>query len=363
MSSRAAVQSPIKIPSEALRLGQTIIREEAQALAALAERLDSSFERAIELIGRCSGCAIITGMGKAGLVGQKIAATLASTGTPSHFVHPAEALHGDLGRIREGDLVLAFSYSGETDEVVRLASEVAARGVTVIAVTGREGSALAAIGETTINLGPMCEAGDLKLAPSTSSTAMLALGDALALVVSQQRGFEAADFARHHPGGSLGQKLGRVEDHMRPLSQCRVAFDDDTTRDVLIFAGKHGRRTGAIMLTDRGGVLTGIFTDSDLARLVENRRESALDGGVAEVMTRDPAKLEEGAPLTEAIDLMVTRKISELPVTDRQNRPLGIIDITDVMSLLPPEEDDEPSDVAAVDDSERRRTVPFRKQA
>jgi arabinose-5-phosphate isomerase len=362
MTTPAPIRSFPAVPSESLRLGQAIIREEAEALQALAQRLGPSFERSIELLARCPGCAIVTGMGKAGLVGQKIAATLASTGTPSHFVHPAEALHGDLGRIREGDLVLAFSYSGETDEVVRLCSEVAARGVIVVAVTGHTDSSLAAAADTTINMGPMCEAGDLKLAPTTSSTAMLALGDALALVVSKQRGFEADDFARHHPGGSLGRKLGRVEDHMRRLSQCRVALDDDTTRAVLIDAGKEGRRTGAIMLTDRVGALTGIFTDSDLARLVEQRREGALDQCVSDVMTRNPTKIQQGAQLAEAIDMMADLRISELPVTDSHNRPIGIIDITDVMSLLPPDESDEPVAAGDVQMSEPTRTLPFRKR-
>jgi arabinose-5-phosphate isomerase len=364
MSSRAAVSSSsraIEIPSEPLRMGRAIIREEAQALEALADRLSVSFERAVALLQHCAGCAIVTGMGKAGLVGQKIAATLASTGTPSHFVHPAEALHGDLGRIRDGDLVLAFSYSGETDEVVRLAAAVAARGVTVIGVTGNKRSALDELAETTIHLGPMREAGDLKLAPTTSSTAMLALGDALALVLSKQRGFAAADFAQHHPGGSLGLKLGRVEELMRKLAHCRVAFDHHTTRDVLVYAGKRGRRTGAIMLTDADGTLTGIFTDSDLARLVENRREAALDQPVVEVMTRNPAKTVAGALLGDAMDLMVTRKISELPVTDQHNRPIGIIDITDVMSLLPEELHSEQEIEDHVEGEEGPKTLPFRE--
>lgn len=327
-------------PLQPVRSARDIILRQAAALAEMAARLDESFADAVNLVGDCQGSVIVTGMGKAGLIGQKIAATLASTGTPSHYVHPAEAVHGDLGRIRGQDLVIVLSFSGETDEIVRLLPSMHEVGVKLIAVTGRSQSRLARAATVTLNLGPVREAGSLQLAPSTSTTAMLALGDALALVVSQLRGFTADDFARCHPAGSLGRKLARVEEVMRPLDQCRAASDRHSTRQVLVEVGKPGRRTGAVMLIDDSGRLTGLFTDSDLARLFEDRREDALDSPIQYVMTSQPATVPQRAPLTDAVQLLLDLKISELPVVDADHRPLGLIDITDVMSLLPTAEDD-----------------------
>jgi arabinose-5-phosphate isomerase len=274
-------------------------------------------------------------MGKAGLIGQKIAATLSSLGTRSHFLHPAEALHGDLGRIHADDVVLIFSQSGETLEVVRLLPSLATLGVSVIAVTCRSQSTLARATAVCLDLGPIEEACPLALAPTTSTAAMLAVGDALALVVSQMRGFEAADFARYHPGGSLGFRLSRVEEHMRPPAECRIARDDETVREVLSRLSRPGRRTGAIMLTDAAGRLSGLFTDSDLARLFERGREAALDGPIGAVMTPNPKCVVAGTQMSEAVELLARHKISELLVVDAARRPIGLIDITDVVAHLP----------------------------
>jgi arabinose-5-phosphate isomerase len=274
-------------------------------------------------------------MGKAGLVGQKIMATLASTGTRSHFLHPAEAIHGDLGRIHRDDLVLILSQSGETEEIVRLLPSLAELGVPILAITGSAASTLGRAARVVLELGPIEEACSLGLAPSTSTTAMLALGDALALVTSQMRNFAREDFARYHPGGSLGRKLSKVEHHLRSLEQCRVAPDSHTVRQVLVTVGRPGRRTGAVMLVDAEGRLSGIFTDSDLARLFEARRDGLLDGPIADVMTRQPMTVLVGSRLADAVTTMAGRKISELPVVDAAGRPLGIIDITDVVGLLP----------------------------
>ena len=216
---------------------------------------------------------IVSGIGKAGLIGQKIMATLASTGTPSHFLHPAEAVHGDLGRVHADDVVLVLSQSGETEEIVRLLPPLAELGVPIIAITGRADSTLGRAARVVIDLGPVEEACPLGLAPSSSTTAMLAVGDALALVVSRMRGFAREDFARFHPAGNLGLKLSKVEQHMRPLEQCRVAPEGQTVREVLVRVSVPGRRTGATMLVDAEGKLSGIFTDSDLARLFEQRRD------------------------------------------------------------------------------------------
>ena len=287
------------------------------------------------MIYRLEGDLIITGMGKAGHIGQKLAATFASTGTRAHFLHPAEAIHGDLGRVRPGDVVLALSQSGETSEVVGLLGSFRRVGVPLIAITASKKSTLGQAADVTIELGQIDEACSLGLAPSTSTTAMLALGDAIALVTSELRGFAAEDFAKFHPGGALGLKLSGVEDHMRALSECRVAQEQDTIRQVLVSCTRPGRRSGATMLVDAAGQLTGLFTDSDLARLIENRHDEALDRPVCEAMIKAPTTILAGSKMSAAIDLLADRKISELPVVDSAGKPLGMIDVTDVMSQLP----------------------------
>ena len=343
MSMEAAAKPDPASPFEQLRTARDIIHQESRSLAALAGRLDSEFCRAVEFIHECRGNVIVSGMGKAGLVGQKIMATLASTGTPSHCLHPAEAVHGDLGRVGRDDVVLILSQSGETEEVVRMLPSLVEFGVPIIAITAGNDSTLGRAATVTIELGPIDEACSLGLAPSTSTTAMLALGDALALVVSRLRGFGREDFARFHPAGSLGRKLAKVEDHMRPLQHCRVASDDRTVREVIVDARVPGRRTGATILTDERGKLNGIFTDSDLARLLERRRETELDGPIAEVMTADPLTVCLGSKMTGAVELMAERKISELPVVDAKGWPVGLIDITDVVGLLPKDMAAEPA--------------------
>ncbi len=334
--SREAVARPAPLSRfEQIRAAREILRTEGQAVLALSARLDDTFCRAVDVVFGCAGSVIVSGMGKAGLVGQKIAATLASTGTRSHFLHPGEAVHGDLGRVHHDDVMLMLSFSGETDEVTRLLPSL--RAVPIIAITGMPHSTLGRQAAVTLDLGPLREACALGLAPSTSTTAMLALGDALALVVSRMRRFGALDFVRFHPGGSLGRKLAKVDDLMRPLDECRVAWEGKTVRDVFVDLGRPGRRTGAIMLTDQDGALTGLFTDSDLARLLETRRDRAIDGPIRDVMTHRPKTVCTGSSMGEALGLLAERKISELPVTDEQGRPLGLLDITDVVGLLPRE--------------------------
>jgi arabinose-5-phosphate isomerase len=297
-------------------------------------------------------------MGKAGLVAQKIAATLASTGTTSHFVHPAEAVHGDLGRIAARDLVLMFSQSGESAEIRQILPSLAHIGTAIVAVTCRGTSTLARAARVTIDLGPIDEACPLGLAPTTSTTAMLAVGDALALVVSRMRGLTREDFARFHPGGSLGRRLSRVEEAMRPLEKCRVAKETDTVRQVFVERQQPGRRSGAIMLEDASGRLTGIFTDSDLARLFETMREAELDRPIADLMTRGPKTIPAGAMLTDAVRLMAASKISELPVVDANGKPLGMVDITDLVGLEP-DEFTQVEYASPSDDSPPQATLPF----
>jgi arabinose-5-phosphate isomerase len=238
-----------------------------------------------------------------------------------------------LGRIHRDDVLLVLSYSGETEEVVRLLPAVGQLGAAVIAITGQPNSTLGKFATVTLDLGAIREACPLGLAPSASTTAMLALGDALALVVSQMRHFSEEDFARFHPGGSLGRKLAKVEEAMRPLEQCRLARADQTVREALLLQSRPGRRTGAVMIVDETNRLCGIFTDSDLAKLLEARRESCIDGPIAEVMTLSPSTVQTGTRLVVACQLLADRKISELPVVDAAQQPVGLIDITDVWNV------------------------------
>lgn len=335
MSASARPAPDPHSPFEQLRLGRDVVRTEGQTLLAMADRLGEEFCHAVALLAQARGSVVVSGMGKAGLVGQKIAATFASTGTRSYFLHPSEAIHGDLGRLHADDVALILSFSGQTEEVVRILPSLRDLGVAIVAITGRPDSPLGKQAVITLDLGPIREACPLGLAPTASTTAMLALGDALALVLSQMRNFSAGDFARFHPGGSLGRKLARVEDAMRPLAQCRVAPQSQSLRETLISQSRPGRRTGAIMVVDEAGALAGIFTDSDLARLLEANRDAAIDGPLAAVMTGSPATICVGELLSTACDLLCRRKISELPVVDQEGRPIGLIDITDVVGLPP----------------------------
>ena len=332
-------------PFEQLRLAQEIILTEANALSNLAKNLPPTCVDAVAAINQCVGNLIIIGMGKAGLIGKKLVATFASTGTPAHFLHPAEAVHGDLGRVQSGDVVLLLSYSGETEEVTRLLSSLSNLEVITIAMTSRSTSTLATQSSIVLELGQLTEAGSLQLAPSTSTTAMLALGDALALVVSKLKSFSSIDFARFHPAGSLGKKLTRVSDCMRPLEQCRVAHQNRSIRDVFIESQLPGRRTGAIMLVDDSQRLTGLFTDSDLARLLEQNKESCFDTSISHFMTGQPICIQDKQMLSEAVEILAQRRISELPVVNDQHQPVGMIDITDTVALMPASETDTKSTI------------------
>lgn len=318
-----------------LRDAREILKLESDALVDVARRLDAGFCAAVELLLSCTGSVIVCGMGKAGLVGQKITATLSSTGTRSHFLHPAEAVHGDLGCLHPQDVLLALSNSGETDEISALLPTVKRMHVPIIAITGSDRSTLGQQADVRILLGRLKEAGPWGLAPSTSTTAMLAVGDALALVVARQRGFTPQQFAVFHPAGSLGRQLKSVTEIMRPREELRLARAIQTVREVFITTPIPGRRTGAVLLVDEDGALAGLFTDSDLARLMEQRRDEALDRPIAEVMTARPLTLSVTAMFSDIVDLLSERKISEIPVVDAHGVPVGLIDITDVIGWLP----------------------------
>jgi arabinose-5-phosphate isomerase len=318
---------------EQLRAAREIVRREAAGVWKVSYRLNSSFCEAVKLLYTCKGSAIITGMGKAGLIGQKIAATLSSTGTPAHFLHPAEAFHGDLGSVHGHDIVVMLTQSGETAEVTQLLPSLREFGVPLIAITAARTSTVGRVANVCIELGDLEEVCSLGLAPSTSTTAMLAVGDALALVMSKMRNFQEDDFARFHPGGALGKKLSKVDDIMRPLSECRTASESLSVREVIVKCTKPGRRSGAIMLTDKAGRLTGLFTDSDLARLFEKRDESALDRPICTVMMGQPTAVPSGTRFGDAVALLAQRKFSELPVVDKKGKPVGLVDVTDVIGL------------------------------
>lgn len=327
------VSPALATPLEQLQWARDIVRTEADALQRLAERLPDDFSAAVDLLCECRGAVIVTGMGKAGWIGQKLSASLASTGTRSHFLHPAEAFHGDLGRIGPDDLVLALSNSGETSEVLQLLPSFKSFGTPLIALTGNGRSTLARQADLLLDYGRTAEAGHLGLAPSTTTTVMLALGDALALVVSRAREFRDVDFAKYHPGGSLGRKLSLVEEIMRPLDRCRVAAESDTVREIYVRHSGPGRRAGVILVVDSDGKLSGLFTDSDLARMLERQEEGRFDRPIGELMTRSPRSILVGSRAVVAIETLACHNLSELPVVDGQNRPLGLIDITDVVNI------------------------------
>jgi arabinose-5-phosphate isomerase len=321
-----------------LQAAREVLATEAAALGAVRARLDKSFSQAAALIYEATkrgGSVIVTGMGKAGIVGQKIAATLASTGTRAHTMHPSEAVHGDLGRIAPADVVLAISYSGETEEVVRLIGPIRKIGARIVAVTSNRSSHLARESAFVIALGPIEEACPMKLAPSASTTAMMAVGDALAFAISRMRNFQPENFAEFHPAGNLGRLTAPVDEVMRSGEQLRTAHFQCTVREALVETHKAGRRTGAILLVDDNGRLRGIFTDADLARLLERRRDAELDQPIAMLMNTKPTTVCTGTLLRDAVAILSSHKFSQLPVLNEKGSPVGILDITDIIGLLP----------------------------
>lgn len=320
-----------------LAFARRILRAEAATLDVVAGRLDDGFDRTAELLYRCRGRVAVTGVGKSSDVGQKLVGTLNSTGTRAYMLDATRALHGDLGMVHPDDVALIFSHSGESEELVRLVGPLRKLASAVATITGNPDSTLARTSDAVIAYGQVKEACPLALAPSTSTTVMLALGDALAFSLLEQRQFTAEDFARFHPAGSLGRKLATVDGCMRRGPELRLAPATETVRGVFARVRHTGRRTGAIMLVDADGRLAGLFTDSDLARLFENRIEDALDLPIERVMTRRPVVIGPDARVGEAVELLRSRKISELPVVDAEGRPVGMLDITDLIGLEPPE--------------------------
>ena len=325
---------PLDSAESKLAFGRGVVRAEREALDDVLARLDERFVAAVDLIHQCRGNVIVTGMGKAGNIAQKIAATLASTGTSAHAIHPADALHGDLGRIQASDVVMMLSFRGRTKEMTALVDPIRLIGAKIIAITATSRSPLGEHSDVTIEMGDLTEACPHQLAPTSSTTAMLALGDAVAMTVSRMRGFSSEEFALRHPAGSLGRRLMRVEQVMRRGKDLRLARQDQTVRDVFGATPLPRRRTGAVMVIDACGAMAGLFTDSDLARLFQDKREAdALDGPIADVMVTDPTTIRPEQLVSEALHLMHERKFSEIPVLDAERRPVGLVDITDLIGL------------------------------
>ena len=304
-----------------------VIRLEAAAIARLEDFLDERFSRAVERILACRGQLIVTGIGKAGLVAQKISATFASTGTPSIFLHPAEALHGDLGRVRPEDVLLALSNSGETTElhaVLPLARKI---GASVIALTGRPDSTLGRLADEVLEIGDVEEACPLKLAPTASTSAMMAMGDALAMVVLAERGFEREQYAMFHPAGALGRRLMRVAEVMRKGEELPLVPLGTSVRRVLIQTSRTPGRPGAALIVDRTGCLAGIFTDGDLRRLLE-REDLSLRAEVDDFMGRSPKALAPEQLVEDAHRLLREFRIDQAPSWTRRiaHRPDDVQD-------------------------------------
>lgn len=311
-----------------------VIDSEADAVKTMAGIVDDSFVRALEMLYGCSGSVIVSGIGKAGIIGQKISATLASTGTPSHFLHPAEAVHGDLGRLRQNDIVLVLSYGGQTDEIVRLINLVKQRQIKLIAITGEDDSTLAKYSDVVLCMGRQSEACPLGVAPSVSTTCMLALGDALALTLMKARNFSVEDYVRFHPGGSLGTGLMTVEQSMmfRPGEELAIVRTTNTVQQMLDKT-KDIKRHGAVMIVDDKGKLSGIITDADLRRLLARQGPSALERNTADVMTAECKRIRADALAAEATAIFHKFRIDELPVVDANNRPVGLIDVQDILTI------------------------------
>ena len=305
-----------------LALARKVLETEAAAILALVARLNDRFDRAVDLLLNCRGRVILTGMGKSGIICQKIAATLNSTGTASVFLHPAEALHGDLGVIQSDDVVIALSYSGETAETLRLLETIKRLGAKLIAITGTHGSTLAGAADVALDCSVTQEACPMNLVPTASTTAALALGDALAMTLLVAKGFKEDDFANLHPGGKLGKRLSRVKNWMHAGNDCPIVEAATPMREVISEMSR--KSLGMTCVVDQHHTLLGIITDGDLRRHIE-RGEPILQMTAAEVMTKDPVTISPDMLAAEALNIMERRKITALVVVANEHRVAGVV--------------------------------------
>ena len=310
-----------------------VLKIEADAVAALIGRIDDRFEQAVRTVLNCEGRVVVTGMGKSGLIGKKIAATLASTGTPALFLHPAEGIHGDLGMVTRGDIVIALSNSGETEELARMLPSLKRLGIRIIALTGNSESTLAKNSDVVIDVGVQEEACPLGLAPTASTTAALAMGDALAVALLEQRGFREEDFACFHPGGTLGKKLLlRVRDLMHTGGEIPMVSEDTLIKDAIYQISS--KKMGITAVVNASGMLVGVISDGDLRRWMEKTEKSGenlLTKRAKEIMTRDPKVANKDALAAEAVAIMEKNSITCLIVSDHSAKPEGVIHLHDLL--------------------------------
>ncbi len=310
-----------------LTLARKVLQTEAAAILALVDRLDERFEAAVQLLLACRGRVIVTGMGKSGIICRKIAATLSSTGTPAFFLHPAEATHGDLGMIQGDDLVIAMSYSGETEELLRLLDFIKRLGAGLIALTGRPASTLGQAADVVLDCRVSEEACPMNLVPTASTTASLALGDALAMTLLVAKGFRQEDFANLHPGGKIGKRLMRVEQLMRGGAASPIVRTDTAMRDVIYEMSK--KALGMTCVVDADGRLVGIITDGDLRRHM-SASARILEQTAGDVMTRPPIPIRRHMLAAEALHILEQRKITSLVVADDRQQVEGVIHLHDL---------------------------------
>jgi arabinose-5-phosphate isomerase len=314
----------------AIAEARRVLEVEAAAILGIVEHLDQSFVDAVELIAACKGRVVTMGVGKSGIICQKISATLASTGTPSFFMHPTEAIHGDLGMLVKGDVVLAISNSGETEELLRILPSIKRIGAEIVAITGKPSSTLARTADHHLSAAISEEACPLGLAPTASTTATLALGDALAMALLVRRGFREEDFASLHPGGKLGKRFLRVHDLMHKGEEVPLVREETTMRDVIYEMSK--KRFGIAAVVDAAAILQGVISDGDLRRLLE-RDEQVLRKTASDSMKTDPVTIGPAELASAALQVMEERKITSLFVVDETRRVEGIIHIHDLWGL------------------------------
>jgi arabinose-5-phosphate isomerase len=313
--------------SAELDLARKVLKTEADAILSLMDRLDGEFERAVQLLFECRGRVIVTGMGKSGIICRKIAATLSSTGTSAYFLHPAEAIHGDLGAIREEDVVLALSHSGETGELVRLLESIRRIGARLVAMTGDPASTLGRAADVTLDCGITEEACPMNLVPTASTTAALALGDALAMTLLVRKGFREEDFASLHPGGKLGRRLMRVEHVMHAGASAPIVTTTTRMHDVV--HEMSDKRLGMTCVVDEAGRLAGIFTDGDLRRLMVASPD-VLSLTAGDVMKRNPRTIRRDVLAVEALKIMETHKITSVVVATESGAVEGVVHLHDL---------------------------------
>lgn len=313
-----------------IKIAKKVLKIEAEAIEQLARRLNGQFDKAVNLLYKAKGRVVITGMGKPGIIGRKISATLASTGTPSIFLHPAEAVHGDLGMVVADDVLLAISNSGETEEMTRLLPLIKKIGAPIVSLTGNPKSTLAKYSTVLLDVSVKKEACTLNLAPTASTTAMLAMGDALAVALLDVRGFKAKDFAFYHPGGKLGKQFVLVHEVMRTAKQNPVVKGSETVQSVLIKITK--AKAGCATVVDKNQKLKGIFTDGDLRRSL-SKDAAVLNKPVSALMTKKPKVIREDALAMEALRLIKKHGIDEVIVVNKKDKPVGILDEKDLLGI------------------------------